>query len=403
MKANVLNFISLSLILLMAISCEKETPLVSTTGVMLAQSSALINVGSQDTLRASITPTDATNPTVTWASSDTTIAKVNAKGIITGVAPGVAVITVTSVDGKYSASCSANILKWTRYTTANGLAVNQVPCLAIDSVGSLWFGGSSVSRFDGSSWTTYLDQVGVGAIAVDKQNNKWFGTYGYGVRKFDNVNWTTYDTSNSGIVDNSIVNNSIAVDLNGSVWFGTLSRVTFKGTGVSSFNGTSWKGYNSTDGLAYNNVLNIAVDAQGNKWFATGQGGVSKFDGTNWTSYTKSNTNIDLLEQVNSIAFDAQGNKWFGTILGLLKFDGTNWTTYTLANSGLISNSISAIAIDKQGNKWIATMAGGVTKFDGTNWTNYTYDNFYMVRGIAIDKHGNKWFATDNGVFELQN
>ena len=30
--------------------------------------------------------------------------------------------------------------------------------------------------YNGSSWTTYFDTIAVGSIAVDKQNNKWFGT-----------------------------------------------------------------------------------------------------------------------------------------------------------------------------------------------------------------------------------
>ena len=39
------------------------------------------------------------------------------------------------------------------------------------------------------------------------------------------------------------------------------------------------------NGFANNNVAGIAIDAQGNKWFATNGGGVSKFDGTNWTTF----------------------------------------------------------------------------------------------------------------------
>jgi ligand-binding sensor domain-containing protein len=401
MKTNVLNLICLFAILLIAISCEKETPIVQTTGIVFPKTSVLLNVGSQDTLKVAISPTNATNPAVTWTSSDTTVARVNADGIVTGVKHGSSTITATTVDGKYKATCVVQSLKWTRYTTADGLSANSVSCVVIDSVGSLWFGGLSASKFDGSIWTTYLDNQGARAIAVDKQNNKWFGT-GYGISKFDGTNWITYDTSNSGLTDSSINSNTVAIDLNASVWAATSSQVTFSGTGVSVFNGTTWKGYNSTNGLASNNVVCIAADAQGNKWFSTYKG-LSRFDGTTWTSYTSANTNTDLVNNVECIAFDAQGNKWFGTDIGLLKFDGTTWTTYTISNSGLICNPIVSIAIDKQGNKWLGTLAGGVTKFDGTTWTNYNYDKFIViVRGIAIDKQGNKWFATDNGVFELQ-
>jgi hypothetical protein len=46
---------------------------------------------------------------------------------------------------------------------------------------------------------------------------------------------------------------------------------------------------------------------------------VSKYDGTNWTTYNKTNSNIFKYpntgffdNDVLSIAIDAQGNKWFG-------------------------------------------------------------------------------------------
>lgn len=404
MKTNVLKCVCLVIILLIFVSCENETSFVSIKGIALTKPYILINAGSQDSIKVTISPVDATNATVTWVSSDTTIAKVNAKGIITGVAPGISTITATTVDGKYTAACVVHTFKWKSYTTTNGFLTNNVVnCIAVDSLGSLWFGGGGgVTKLDEFGRTDYLYKLGVGDIVVDKQNNKWFGTFSYGVRKFDGVNWTTYDTSNSGLTDNSIM--SAGVDSKGTVWFCTLNRETFMSTGVSGFDGTTWKSYNSTDGLVYVNVMCIAGDKQDNKWFATNKG-LSKFDGTTWTSYTKSNTNIDGIENISSMVFDSQGNKWFGTYsYGLLKFDGTNWTTYNRYNSKIASNGTSAMAIDKQGNIWICTYEGGITKFDGTNWTKYAYDNNnnYVVYGIVIDTHGNKWLATNNGVLELQ-
>jgi ligand-binding sensor domain-containing protein len=40
------------------------------------------------------------------------------------------------------------------------------------------------------------------AIAIDGQGNKWIGTYGGGLAKFDGVRWKVYNTSNSGLPDN---------------------------------------------------------------------------------------------------------------------------------------------------------------------------------------------------------
>lgn len=81
--------------------------------------------------------------------------------------------------------------------------------------------------------------------------------------------WTTYSTSNSGLASNNVY--SIVIDALGNKWFGT------HGGGVSKFDNTTWTTYNtSNSGLANNYVWTIAIDASGSKWFGT-SGGVSKF------------------------------------------------------------------------------------------------------------------------------
>jgi ligand-binding sensor domain-containing protein len=298
---------------------------------------------------------------------------------------------------------------WTTYTTEDGLANNDVYAIAIDAEGNKWFGCYSyvsnvgfiggVSKFDGTTWTTYTTADGlasnvVSAIAIDAEDNKWFGTEA-GVSRFDGTTWTNY-TTEDGLANNNVY--AIAIDAVGNKWFGTWS-------GISKFDGTNWTTYTTEDGLVYNYVNAITIDVEGNKWFGSGSdiwrygdigGGVSKFDGTTWTNYT---TEDGLANNtVYAIAIDAEGNKWFGTMGGVSKFDGTDWTTYT--SDGLASNCINAIAIDAQGNKWFGTM-GGVSKFDGTNWTTYTTEDGLAdnhINAIAIDKNGNKWFVTNKGV-----
>lgn len=56
------------------------------------------------TILVAIEPVHATNQEVLFSSSDDNIATVDVAGIITAVAPGVATITVTTVDGGFSAA-----------------------------------------------------------------------------------------------------------------------------------------------------------------------------------------------------------------------------------------------------------------------------------------------------------
>ncbi|WP_443737699.1 Ig-like domain-containing protein [Treponema sp.] len=65
---------------------------VAVTGVKITSTVTAVTVGEKITLTAKVLPENATNKTVTWTSSDTTVATVK-DGVVTGVAAGTAKIT----------------------------------------------------------------------------------------------------------------------------------------------------------------------------------------------------------------------------------------------------------------------------------------------------------------------
>ena len=70
----------------------------------------LTSVGQTATLIAMVTPDDATNKSVTWTSSDESVATVSETGIVTAVANGTATITATANDGSgKSATCEVTV------------------------------------------------------------------------------------------------------------------------------------------------------------------------------------------------------------------------------------------------------------------------------------------------------
>ena len=72
---------------------------VNVTGITLSQTEAAMTVGGETlTLTATVAPDDATDKTVTWTSSDPTVATV-ADGVVTAVAAGTATITATATNG----------------------------------------------------------------------------------------------------------------------------------------------------------------------------------------------------------------------------------------------------------------------------------------------------------------
>jgi ligand-binding sensor domain-containing protein len=74
-----------------------------------------------------------------------------------------------------------------------------------------WNSWWRIAKFDGINWTVYntsnsgLPNDWVWAIAIDLEGNKWIGTLGGGLAKFDGINWTVYNTSNSGLPYNDVL------------------------------------------------------------------------------------------------------------------------------------------------------------------------------------------------------
>ncbi len=110
MKRFISNLILLSVLLLaVATSCKKETPIVKVAGVTLDQKTAIVRIGAPLKLTASITPYDANNKTLTWSTKDATIATVAADGTVTGVAQGSTEITVTTIDGMFTDKSTVSV------------------------------------------------------------------------------------------------------------------------------------------------------------------------------------------------------------------------------------------------------------------------------------------------------
>ena len=84
---------------------------MAVTDVSLNKASIALTVGNSETLVATVTPDNATNKTVTWASSNTAVATVDENGKVVAVGVGSATITVTTVDGGKTATCTVSVTR----------------------------------------------------------------------------------------------------------------------------------------------------------------------------------------------------------------------------------------------------------------------------------------------------
>lgn len=118
--------------------------------VTLDRTSETIRGGDYITLTATILPTDATDKTVNWKSSNTRVAYVDNYGRVTAVAAGTATITATSSNG-ITAVCIVTVV-----VPANNIYINEPD--AIIGIGEVKWFTASVSPTNaadaGVTWTS---------------------------------------------------------------------------------------------------------------------------------------------------------------------------------------------------------------------------------------------------------
>ena len=88
-----------------------STDNVAVRGVKVApQTIAFLAIGETKQLSATIAPANATDQIISWESTDSTVASVDANGLVTAKAAGFGVfITVTTHDGRHEASANVSV------------------------------------------------------------------------------------------------------------------------------------------------------------------------------------------------------------------------------------------------------------------------------------------------------
>ncbi len=93
-------------------SCVSSIPKPNTTvlvsGLSITPNNKVMSVNSTYQLSVTINPSNATNKSVTFSSSNTSVAQVNSNGFVTAKQPGTATIIATSSNGK-RATCIINV------------------------------------------------------------------------------------------------------------------------------------------------------------------------------------------------------------------------------------------------------------------------------------------------------
>lgn len=97
-----------------------DIPPILVSGISISESVVYLKEGEIVKLFAVIMPEDATNTAVTWETSDSNVATVNADGIVMAIKKGEVIITVKSVENpNVYATCMISISEDTGISSVN--------------------------------------------------------------------------------------------------------------------------------------------------------------------------------------------------------------------------------------------------------------------------------------------
>ena len=98
------------IVTLSSAGCKEDKPtIISVEGVTVNKTTVSLMEGESENLFATVTPSNATNTNVSWSSSNSEVATVDGKGLVTAVKAGSATITVITLNGGKAASCLVSV------------------------------------------------------------------------------------------------------------------------------------------------------------------------------------------------------------------------------------------------------------------------------------------------------
>lgn len=145
-----------------SVSQEPVSTVIPVTGVSISPSTLSLVAGNSSTLTANVTPSNATDKSVTWSSSNTSVASVNEYGVVSAVGAGSVTITATSnYDSTKTGSCTLTVAAATltvspttmSFTSRQGTSANGKD-LTITANGG-WNMSLSGSGFTTNQGTSY--------------------------------------------------------------------------------------------------------------------------------------------------------------------------------------------------------------------------------------------------------
>jgi len=314
--------------------------------------------------------------------------------------------------------------QWEMFSTADGLAGEDVKILYPGDNGSMWavFRNSTtvgISRYSDGVWQTFtsddeLPENKPLSLHETADGTVWL-CYSDGLMKMKNGAIEEYNGKSSLLSDTI---NDIKEAPDGAMWLATSH-------GLSRFDGSFWRTYTSSDGLLSNFINSVEIGPDGTVWCLVGFDYLMHFDGERFThiqtpdgrwSGIFSGIKVDndgvlwaikdhqtVISSIVKSDIDSTSVSFSDDDVGLYSYDGALWRYHAFPDDDLWSGvDPITITVDDENILWCGTDAG-LARYDGSTWSLHTVDGPVnsQVNHMAVDMENVKWFATNKGISSL--
>lgn len=286
----------------------------------------------------------------------------------------------------------------THWTTANGLADDNIRTLFEDDEGDLWIGmlGGGLSRWRSAALIPYgppegFPQSYASAVLGDQRGDLWLGTWGQGL--FRLRQGTLEPMTLPGALRQSPIR-ALAQDHAGNVWIGTWYD------GLYRYDGTRMQRYLTGSESFSNAISALLFDRQGSLWVGT-YSGLLKYSG----GIPSPGKGEILLPQrmITAVKEAPSGEILVGTQQGLYIIQGSFITALTMKD-GLPNNAVISISVDGQGDIWVGTKAGGLDRVEGQRVIRSPANSglpAFQIYSVLDDGAGMLWMGSTRGVLRV--
>lgn len=365
---------------------------VPVTGIMLNKDETTIFEDATEQLTATVVPPEATNQNVEWTSDDDDIASVSPEGLVTAHGAGFTVITATTDDGGYTATCEVTISPFMVPVTGVSLNVTETSIEAGESeqlVATIsppdasnqnvaWYSSDEDVAAVSSGGMVLAIAEGEALITVTTDDGGFTdeclvtvlpGSGGTGIWREVDVpgdmgpqDWQSITSSSDGSILAAVSDNGIYVSMDeGTTWSErTIPGIAGYHSIASSANGTNFAV------AVYNGYIYTSSD-YGVTWIERNGAGHAS-----WTSIASSSdgTRLAAVQWIGYIFTSTDGGQtWIQRTSGI---DYKCWSSITSSSDG---TRLAACAIDS----YIYTSDdGGLTWIEQTDVGNHDWWSIAM-------------------------